>query len=106
MDGSIEVGSRTRGYLKSVAAELHRLRGPGDLLFGLSYGQLAGAFLLAVRDLGLGRLRISPHSARHGGASEDFYRSVRSLAEIKKRGQWESLASVSQYEKSGKLLGN
>ena len=104
VDGSIEVGHKTRSFMRAVAAHLHRLRAPGDLLFGLTYLELAGQLRQACHDLVLDALRLSPHSARHGGASEDFFRQIRSLAEIKKRGQWESAASVARYEKSGKLV--
>jgi len=41
---------------------------------------------------------------RHGAASEDFHRGLRSLAEVQARGRWRTSASVRRYEKAGRLL--
>lgn len=51
----------------------------------------------------LGRLRISPHCARHGGPSEDRYFSRQDLREIARRGRLKCLRSVRRYEKHGRL---
>ena len=48
--------------------------------------------------------KVTPHLARHGGPSEDFFRKKRTLDEICKRGRWRDKRSVMRYEKSGMLL--
>ena len=59
----------------------------------------------SLKRLGLQKWKLSPHSlGRHAGASHDAYHRIRTLAEIQKRGQWRTKASVNRYEKSAKLI--
>ena len=47
---------------------------------------------------------MSPHSARHGGASADAYHNVRTIEAVKERGRWQAIASVARYRKAGSYL--
>ena len=47
---------------------------------------------------------VSPHSARHGGPSEDHFKSVRPLPSIQERARWSAAESVDRYRKAGALL--
>ena len=58
----------------------------------------------AAEEAELGPLELRPYGMRHCGASTDCIRKVRSLLAIKKRGRWESDASLVRYEKGGRLL--
>ena len=54
--------------------------------------------------LGLEKLKLTPHLARHGGISTDVFEEVLDLAAAKKRGKWLHDASVRRYEKHARLL--
>ena len=73
-------------------------------LFPISLAELEKLFKEAVCALHLDSLRITPHSCRHGGPSEDAAAGIRSAAEIQKRGRWEVLKRVNRYMKLGTLL--
>ena len=45
----------------------------------------------------------SPYQCRHGGPSRDRLVKLRTLAEIKKRGRWDTDSSVRIYEKAGRI---
>ena len=47
---------------------------------------------------------LTPHCARHGGASADAYLRTRSLTEIQHRGRWEALTSVARYKRPGSYI--
>ncbi len=57
----------------------------------------------AVEACGLSKLNITPHSARHGGASTATYFKLLKIKEIQRRGRWLAPKSVRRCEKSGKL---
>ena len=59
------------------------------------------AFRHATQSAGLSSLNLTPHTARHGGASHDSRDQLRSFADIQARGQWQSLKSVARYKKTG-----
>ena len=42
-----------------------------------------------------------PYRLRHGGASRDFARKLRSLESIQQRGRWKSQSSLRRYQKGG-----
>lgn len=52
--------------------------------------------------LGLQKLKISPHSLRHGGPSTDIYRRHLTLEECQRRCRWRCAASVARYENKNK----
>ena len=49
-------------------------------------------------------LRFTPHVLRHSGPSCDKFEGLRSLEDIRRRGQWASPASVQRYERHAALL--
>ena len=85
---------------KWVEQWLQRKR-PTDLMFGIKYEQLRLLFVDVMKRLGLAD--PSMYRLRHGGASEDAARKVRSIAAIKKRVRWRCDASLSRYEKHVRL---
>ena len=44
-----------------------------------------------------------PYRLRHGGATTDFARKLRSLESIQQRGRWKSQSSLRRYQKGGRL---
>lgn len=76
----------------------------GDRLFHLlTYPTYRKLLAEASVQAGLPDL-VTPHMARHGGASEFFHRSLRGLLAIQFRGRWRSTSSVQRYGKTGRLL--
>ncbi len=69
----------------------------------LTWAQYEKHLHAAVVACGLKALHITPHSARHGGASTAAFNKLLSIKEIQKRGRWLAPKSVRRYEKSGKL---
>jgi integrase len=57
-----------------------------------------------MEQLGLEALHLTPHSARHGGASTSMEKGLLDAKGVQKRGRWLAPRSVRRYEKSGKLL--
>lgn len=105
VDGSVELGGRIRPFVRDIASLLYRrARTPDSSLFETDLSTYEKEFRKLTSQLSLQRLKLVPHSARHGGASHGAFLSARTLTDIKKRGQWVSSASVSRYEKHGKLL--
>lgn len=72
-------------------------------LFPFDLGYVEQHFHRAVRALGL-PVRITPHVLRHSGPSCDKHDGLRTLEEIRRRGQWGSMASVQRYERHASLL--
>ena len=80
------------------------LPSPEARLFNLTLSEYEQAFRWGLSSLKLDDLKMSPHSARHGGASEDAYNNVRTIEAVKERGRWQALASVARYRKAGSYL--
>ena len=87
--------------LRIVAARSSAAHAPSEKIFDLTVGEYEQVFRDTASFLGLERLEVTPHSARHGGASYDCYYAVRSLEEIQQCGQWASQKSVARYRKAG-----
>ena len=91
-------------WVPKVLVKLKNLAQPGQaLLRPLTLGVYEATIKTAVQRLGMGHLRITPHSARHGGASTAAFLNLLDAKGIMKRGRWLSPRSVRRYEKSGKL---
>ena len=92
--------SRSRGRGRALPA----CQEDGTPMMEYSHAQWSQAFSLAFKALG-----VPPNSAahlyrlRHGGASHDVARRLRSLDEVQKRGAWRSTASVARYAKPGRI---
>eukprot|EP00973_Karenia_brevis_P029559 4077560-Karenia_brevis.AAC.1 len=67
-------------------------------------GHLHHVFNRAVAAMGMDVLRPSLYSLRHGGASEDLLRKRRNLAEVRRRGRWQTDTSLRRYSKETRLL--
>ena len=78
---------------------------PGQPLFSpLTLSEYERHILKGAEMAGLDPLRVTPHSARHGGASSAVHLKLLDLKMIQKRGRWLAPRSVKRYEKAGKLL--
>lgn len=72
-----------------------------DRFFAISRAQYEDHFSAVVQELRLGKfgLRITPHSARHAGATIDALIHDKGLRYIQDRGRWAAPASVKRYAK-------
>ena len=105
VDNTVLVGDRIRVFMREVVWLLKRCTArPDDLVFPFSLPEYEAEVRKAAEHLGLGHLRVTPHTMRHGGPSHDAWVRVRDLKEIQARGHWESFNSVRRYEKHAKLL--
>lgn len=82
--------------LKRSTSDLHKV-------FCVDLPQYEKIFARAVDACGFQRMRLTPHCCRHGGASADFARQLRTLVEVQRRGRWRAASSVRRYEKAGRL---
>ena len=108
-DGTVLVGEKSsdlagRGVVHHFVKSLKRSRQPGQKLFPITLATFEKHVTLAANRLRLQKLRLTPHTARHGGPSEDCYGNFRDIAAIQSRGRWEHPRSVARYRKPGKLL--
>ena len=108
-DGTVLVGECAsvqagRGLVHDFLKALKRARQPNQLLFPFNLATYEKLLNAASARLKLGRLRLTPHTARHGGPSEDCYGGHRDIPAIQSRGRWEHPRSVARYRKPGKLL--
>jgi len=78
-------------------------RSPESLLWPFSSRHLASRFHAACDRLRLRSLAPCLYSLRHGGASEDLLRRLRSPTEVMNRGRWRSNSSLKRYGKEAKL---
>ena len=106
-DGTVLFGEEAsvkadRGFIVDLVRALKR-SDQAEGLFSLSLAQLETCIRSSATRLRLQRLRLTPHTARHGGPSEDFARTARAIPDIQNRGRWEHPKSVARYKKPGKL---
>ena len=92
-----------RGWICGLLAALKKRRPGARAIFTCDLGQLESLTKFAVKTLGMEALRLTPHCARHGGASSDYATSVRPLDGVRRRGRWKAEESVRRYEKAGRL---
>ncbi len=92
------------GFLwQLMIIELQNIPTASTTLFTLSYSHVRQLLGCALEDLGLEQLCLSPHSFRHGGASEDHL-SGTPLADIIQRGRWKRQQTAEYYIQSGRAL--
>lgn len=72
-------------------------------MFGVSAARYRSVFKDACHGIGLSHVNYSPHSLRHGGATEDFLKQV-PLEDILFRGRWAASKSATTYVQSGRAL--
>ena len=73
-------------------------------MFGLTLPEYERRCKAAFQQCGLGLLRLTPHTARHGGPSTDAALGLRSEDQIQSRGRWKARKSVLRYMKQGRLM--
>ena len=101
-DESILLDSPSRPWLSKAVVQLKSkapARGP---LLPFSYEAWVVMWQQCGQMLGLPRAPL--YVLRHTGASDDYLRHARSLADIKRRGRWISDSSVRRYEKAAKTM--
>ena len=84
-----------------VRRSLKRDQSGTSPLVALTLADYSRVLRAAVIKADLHKLRVTPHTARHGGASADAFLHARSYDQIKQRGQWKSESSVARYRKIG-----
>ena len=57
----------------------------------------------AAADCGLSQFAESPYQNRHGGASRDRARRLRTPEEVQRRGRWAAASSMDWYDKPGRV---
>ena len=108
-DGSVLVGEAAsarggRGLVFDLVQSLEKLRmNRHSKVFPLTLAQYATCLSRAGRRLNIQTMRLTPHTARHGGASEDYFQKLRDIRSIQARGRWEAPRSTARYKKPGKL---
>ena len=92
-----------RQIVVDLLSSWHRRRTgiDNEKVFDLGLVQYEKDVPAAVKALKLDALRLTAHTARHGGASADFFLEARTIDLIKERGRWGCDASVRRYKKSG-----
>ena len=103
-DDSVLLGIGNRSFVLRVTAALLRARPRGALFGDCSLAAYERAFAVAAAARHLEKLRITPHSARHSGPSNDMLHDRTDLQAVQKRGRWECLQSVRRYEKNANTL--
>ena len=72
-------------------------------LWNFSARQYLVKWRRAVELLGFGEVATTPYQNRHGGASRDHLKRLRSVAAIQRRGRWASDSSARIYDKPGRM---
>ena len=93
-----------RQWVADILLELKKARKGRSKLLPITLRGYEQALSSVTAGLGLGGLKLTPHTARHGGPSTDYMMGNRSLEDIQRRGRWKTKSSVRRYEKSGKVL--
>ena len=72
-------------------------------LWSFTARELLTEWHACARELGLSKTAECVYQLRHGGASRDRLRMLRSMAEIQRRGRWQVARSMRVYDKPGRL---
>ena len=91
-----------------VALELlvkQRIKEDGEeaLLWGFTASEYLAGWRLSVSRLKLASFLSSPYQNRHGGASRDHLKKLRTPLEVKRRGRWSSDSAARIYDKPGRM---
>ena len=104
-DDTLLLGAAGRNYINGVVSLLHKHTRPKQYLFGnLTLSRYEGLVRQACASLSYQTLKVTPHSFRHTGPSEDRLAEALSSFDIQSRGRWACAASVRRYEKHARLL--
>ena len=97
----VQIDSPLAPWLGPVLGKWKKVKQGGEPVIPLSYLQLKTLFQSGMAANGFDD--PSMYRLRHGGASEDRARNLRSIEAVKKRGRWVTDAAVRRYEKSVRL---
>ena len=100
-DVSIVLGNKRPWNLELFAPFFRKSSREHLFPFDLEFAERK--FAQGIKALGL-PLRLTPHVLRHSGPSCDRFEELRSLEDIRRRGQWAALSSVQRYERHASLL--
>ena len=107
-DGTVlvndDVARKANRHHLSSLLRVIRGNGANEDAFSINIGSYERALKKGTQACGFSHLKLTPHSARHGGASHDALRELRSILDIQGRGLWASQLSVARYKKAGALL--
>ena len=92
------------GWLFPVLEALKVATAAEASLWDFDLSEYKKAFAEAAKHLSLSRLRPHLYSLRHGGASEDIIRGLRTPEQVQRRGRWGHSSSMKRYAKESKLL--
>ena len=101
-DESILLDSPSRPWIGRIAARLRQDNAKREFVANFSYREWAATWRSCASSLGLPAETL--YVMRHTGASDDWLRRARSIAEIKRRGRWASDRSLKRYEKSARTM--
>ena len=90
-------------FVPTVLRHLRNAAGDGTLFAPLTLHRYENELKEGVAAAGLAHMHITPHSARHGGASTASFMKILKIKEIQRRGRWLAPKSLRRYEKTGKL---
>eukprot|EP00438_Fugacium_kawagutii_P031773 Skav205360 [mRNA] locus=scaffold1956:237000:237728:- [translate_table: standard] len=89
--------------LQDLADLKMKQHGEDAMLWSFSAAQYLKRWRDAVNSLGIQEVAISPYQNRHGGASRDHLKKLRSVPSIQRRGRWASDSSARIYDKPGRM---
>jgi len=93
-----------RPWVARWLRDFARRRKKGEFFFSISRDDYHALFDDAARDLRAAGLPLTPHSARHAGATIDALVNGKSMPDIQRRGRWLAPASVARYAKPHVLV--
>lgn len=105
-DDCILMDTHVRSDVQVIIKRLYSMvsTSSGRLFDKLTQSEYAADIHLACQQLGLQKLRLTPHGLRHSGPSTDAFHRIRDLAAIQNRGRWQTANSVARYKKPGRML--
>ena len=104
-DDAVPLDSKDRTVVHKLAQRLLAQASPSSTqrVFRFSHADMLLVFKEAMAFVYLDPFQFVLYSARHGGPSADRASGLRSIADIQKRGRWQSFSSGARYEQTGRL---
>ena len=92
-----------KGPWLALTRSLWRRRKGSNKLVNLTASSYRNLFRRALASLGVQPGTFTPHSLRHGGATDDFIQGI-PMADIIVRGRWAFAKNASRYIQQGRAL--
>ena len=103
-DDTVYAGLGPAPVAPSLLEALYHQAGPTGLIFvPLNLAKYEATLAKGVVAVGLEDLHVTPHTARHTGASRLLLKKWLSLSSVTTRGGWTCDSSVRRYAKAGRL---